>query len=501
MADADVLVVGGGPTGLALACGLASQGVEVRVVDRAAGPATTSRANIMHARGVEVLARLGALGDLRERSLEPRGMTMNARGRPLSTMRFAPDERESVQALFVSQATIEAALRRRLTELGGAVEWGTEVRTATQHADGVEVGFADGTVAQVPWVVGCDGAHSTVRGLAGIAFPGVAVVEQFLLADVRADWHRDRATSAGWFHRDGIVLAIPMRGEGDAPDLWRLMADVPASDERLTAEQIIARFARLLPERTGETDVRIEEALWTSVFRIHRRLAADYRSGRILLAGDAAHVHSPIGGQGMTTGIGDAENVAWKLGAVVRGRARPALLDTYRAERRPVATEVLRSTTTNTRILVGEGAVTRFVRDRIFVPVLNKPSVQRQATRAASQLWVSYRRGPLGGRGRRPRPGDRVPDLPCTRPDGSPTRLHAELGPRWALLVPALGPDAERLLATARAHLGDDVSLLTAHGPQPARLVRPDGHLAWRGGDPADLQRRLTGAMQTGRAR
>jgi 4,5-epoxidase len=499
VADVDVLVVGAGPTGLTLACGLAAQGVTVRVVDRAAGPAVTSRANILHARGVEVLTRTGALGDLREWSLEPRGMTMHARGRPLATMRFLSDEHESTQALFVSQAMVERELRRRLGELGVEVEWGAEVRTAAPDVDGVTVGLADGTAVRAGWLAGCDGAHSTVRGLAGIAFPGVAVVEQFLLADVHADWDRDRTTSAGWFHRAGIVLAMPMHGEDGVPGLWRLMADVPAADERLDAQQIVARFERLLPERTAEAGVRIRDAVWTSVFRIHRRLAADYRSGRILLAGDAAHIHSPVGGQGMNTGIGDAENLAWKLGLVVRRRARPALLDTYTAERRPLATEVLRSTTRNTRILVGEGALARFVRDRVLIPVLGLPAVQRRATHVASQLWVSYRRGPLGGGGPAPRRGDRVPDLACARCDGTATRLHAELGPAWALLVPAPGPDAEPLLAAARAHLGDGVALLRAAGP--VRLVRPDGHLAWRGTDPEDLHRRLTGALQHGRAR
>jgi 2-polyprenyl-6-methoxyphenol hydroxylase-like FAD-dependent oxidoreductase len=491
----DVLVVGAGPTGLTLACALAAQGVAVRVLDRAPGPAATSRANILHARGVEVLGRVGALGDLQERSLAPVGMTMHARGRALATMRFAPDDRESVQALFVSQAAVEAQLRRRLGELGVEVEWGAVVTGVAQDAGGVTVESAGAGPVRAGWLAGCDGAHSTVRGLAGIDFPGVAVVEQFLLADVHADWAMRRSTSAGWFHRDGMLLAIPMRGADGSSDLWRLMADVPAADERLDAAQIVARFERLLPERAGETSVRIRDAAWTSVFRIHRRLAADYRRGRVLLAGDAAHIHSPIGGQGMNTGIGDAENLGWKLGLVVHGRAGHALLDTYAAERRPLATEVLRTTTTNTRLLVGEGPVARLVRDRLLVPLLGLPAVQRRATRTASQLWVSYRDGPLGGRGRAPRPGDRVPDAACTRTDGSATRLHAELGPGWAVLAPAgeVG-GVDGIVATAREHLGA-VALLRAEEVSVARLVRPDGHLAWRGEDPSDLRRWLTRAL------
>lgn len=495
MEQVDVLVVGAGPTGLALAAGLVAHGVGVAVVDRAEGPGSTSRANILHARGVEVLERLGAVGDLREHSLAPVGMRMHVRSRQIATMRFAPDDRESVQALFVSQARIEEQLRRRLVELGGRVAWSHTVAGVAQDAGGVTVTFADGARMRAGWLVGCDGAHSTVREAVGIDFAGVPVVEQFLLADVRADWDRDRTASAGFFHRDGLLLAIPMRATDGKDDLWRLMADVPVADRRLDDADIVARFEKLLPERAGETGVRIRDAVWTSVFRIHRRLAADYRSGRILLAGDSAHIHSPIGGQGMNTGIGDAENLAWKLALVVQGRANQALLDTYAAERRPLASEVLRTTTTNTRILVGESAMARFVRDRIFVPLLNSPRVQRQATRTASQLWVSYRRGPLGGRGRGLRPGDRVPDRACSRADGSPTRLYSELLPAWVLLA-SPGTDLDALLGVARGGLGSDVSILyDADAPRTPQLIRPDGHLGWRGSDPGALRRWLTSTL------
>ncbi|CAM4505271.1 FAD-dependent monooxygenase [Nocardia ninae] len=484
------MVVGAGPSGLVLACGLAAQGVAVRVVDAMSGPAVTSRANILHARGVEVLQRLGAMGDLRDRSLAPVGMRMYARSRPLATMRFAPDGRESVQALFVSQAQIEEQLRRRLTELGVDIEWGRTVTAAIQDTDGMTVEFADGTRLRTDWLVGCDGARSVVRGAAGIEFPGVPVVEQFLLADVNADWDRDRSTSAGFYHRSGLLLAIPMRANGDSGDRWRLMADIPAADRHLSAAEIVARFEQLLPERAGENGVRIREAVWTSVFRIHRRLAVDYRSGRILLAGDAAHIHSPIGGQGMNTGIGDAENLAWKLALVVGGRADAQLLDTYTAERRPLAADVLRTTTTNTKILVGEGILARFVRDRIFIPLLNSPRVQQQATRTASQLWVTYRKGPLGSRrGPAPRPGDRVPDRECMRSEGGSTTLAVELQPNWVLLA---RPDASTaaLESVAGKHLGPNLTVLTdPTAPHPASLTRPDGHLAWRGNDPDALHK------------
>ncbi|TCP57500.1 4,5-epoxidase [Tamaricihabitans halophyticus] len=499
----EVLVVGAGPTGLTLACGLAAHGVDVRVLDRAEGPAQTSRANILHARGVEVLRRIGALGELPERSLAPVGIRMHVGDKPISTMRFAPDARESVQALFISQAAVEAELRTRLHDLGVRVEWDNAVRAGHQDATGVTVELENGDTIRANWLAGCDGAHSEVRGLSGIPFPGVSVVEQFLLADVHGEWARDRSMSSGWFHRDGMLLAMPMRTQdGQADDLWRLMADVPMSDRRLSSEDIIARFDKLIPQRSGREGPRISDVVWTSVFRIQRRLVDDYRRGRILLAGDAAHIHSPIGGQGMNTGIGDAENLAWKLALVVRGSAPESLLDTYTAERRPLATEVLRNTTRNTRMLLGENALARVARDRMFVPLLNLPALQRKATRVASQLWVSYRNGPLGGGRGRLRLGDRVPDRACRRTDGAHTRLSDELGPEWAVLA-SKGEVAEELAQLASEHLAGPVVALV-HNSVPAAtawLIRPDGHLAWRGQQPTELRGWLAEKLPAGAAK
>jgi 4,5-epoxidase len=281
------------------------------------------------------------------------------------------------------------------------------------------------------------------------------------------------------------------------------MADVPATDERLDARRIVARIEALLPVRTGDTGASVRDAVWTSVFRVRRRLAADYRRGRVLLAGDAAHVHSPIGGQGMNTGIGDAENLAWKLALVARGRADAGLLDTYAAERRPLAADVLSTTTANTRMLVGEGPVTRLIRDRVFVPLLNLPAVQRRATRTASQLDVSYRTGPLGGprRAAGPRPGDRVPDRDCLRPDGTPTRLYAELGSGWVVLAPHGAPGAEAAAEAARDRLGERVTLLHPRAAEPGGtvlLVRPDGHAGGVGAAGADGLGRYLDAVLLG---
>jgi 4,5-epoxidase len=526
MDTTDVLVIGAGPTGLTLACALVNQGVRVRVVDRAGGPATTSRANFLHARGSEVMDRVGALGDLPEDAISALTITVHAAGEPVSVVRFGDTGlRTSAPALLLPQSRIERALRERLTALGADVEWSSGLTGLDQDADGVTATLADGRTVRALWAVGCDGAHSTTRGLLGAAFPGAPVEDTFLLADVHLDWDLPPTGSYGWLHRDGLLGAMPMRaddagagpdasrdasrdGDGDSGDgiVWRVMAYTPGMDERgVDEDTVIEEIQRALRVRTGRTGVTVRGSRWTSVFRIHRRLVDEYRHGRVLLAGDAAHIHSPMGGQGMLTGIGDAENLAWKLALVVRGRAGTPLLDTYRGERRPLAEDVLRVTTANSRLQLGEGPVVRLLRERVMLPLMNLPAVQRWATLTASQLGVSYRRGPLGS-GRRPplsrapRPGDRVPDIACVRGDGSPTRLHAELGAHWVLLAPAdPGPAA----AAARDLLGEHVTTLTPtrEGHRDMLLIRPDAHLAWRG-RPGDTPRAvLEGILRRGRSR
>ncbi len=300
--------------------------------------------------------------------------------------------------MIVSQAEVEFGLRRRLAELGGEVEWAREVLKCRQDRDGVEVRFADGSALECEWLVGCDGAHSRVRKSAGTGFPGVQIIGRFLLADVHADFPVARDTALVWLRGDEMLAAFPLPGR----DLWRLMAPAPkTSGDDLSPEAVLGLLTGQLLDQAGWPSSAVGTVEWTSTFRIHRRLADRFRERRILLAGDAAHIHSPVGGQGLNTGVGDAENLAWKLTLVARRRATPTLLDSYEAERRPIAAEVLRSTSGMTRMVVGQSPLARVLRDRVFVPSLSSGLVQRLIWEQASQLKVSYRSGPLaGGSGR-----------------------------------------------------------------------------------------------------
>lgn len=406
-----VIIAGAGPTGLALACGLRQFGVDVRIVDAATGPATTSRALGLQPRGAEVLARLGALGDLPDKAVRLRSLRVN--GEVALDMSFL---REAGQ-LVVSQAWVEERLRDRLSALGTEIEWNTPISS----------------VSGWDWLVGCDGAHSAVRKMSGIAFEGEPVMENFLLRDVHAAWDLDRESIHLFADGPSMTTLFPLPG-----GIWRVMS----------------------PDGGRWTPGPIDSVEWESTFRIHRRQAATYRRGNVFLAGDAAHIHSPLGGQGMNTGLGDAENLAWKLALVVQGRAAERLLDTYEPERRPIGARVLASTTPATRLVMGPGLVTRTVRDRVLWPLLNAGFVQRRLVRFASQLDVRYS-GPLAA-GRRG--GERVP-------------AFARVG-RWVLA----GPSA--CLEVARERLGDVVHHERAGD---TLLVRPDGHLAWRG--PSEQER------------
>lgn len=278
-----VLVVGAGPTGVALAVGLAQAGCSVRVVDTAPGPATTSRALGLQPRGVEVLDRLAALGDLPRHSIPLRGTIIHVDGHERLRLSLpsgrAPQGRA---ALVISQAEIEGRLRDRLNALGCGVEWDKRVVALTQDATLVRAMFADGETARSHWLIGCDGAASTVRGAIGVPLAGETTAERFLLADVRASLPVPRDFASMWAATDGTLAAIPLPGA----DRWRLMAPSPAGhDDHPSAAAIERTISDLLRRRIGSAS--IDEVSWTSAFRIHRRLAAGYRRNRVLIAGDA----------------------------------------------------------------------------------------------------------------------------------------------------------------------------------------------------------------------
>ncbi|MGC5018779.1 FAD-dependent oxidoreductase [Micromonospora sp. DT47] len=328
----DVLVVGAGPTGLTVAAALAGRGVDVTVVDRQARPPVTSRAAVVHAHTLEVLDRIGVAAPLAERGLHSARFTVRDRDRVLLRVPFGGLPSRFPYALLVSQAVTEAVLADRLAAFGGRVLRPYAMTGLDRDGAGAVVRFADGAAVRARFVVGADGMRSTVRELAGIGFIGPAGAgESFLLADVRVRSALPRDEVSLFLARPGPLIWAPL------PDgVVRLVAAVAEAPRDPGA----ALFQALLDERgPARRPDRVTEVLWGSRFRIHHRVADTFRAGPVLLAGDAAHVHSPAGGQGMNLGICDAVALGDALAGVLAG-GPDTLLDSYAAARRPLAEEV-----------------------------------------------------------------------------------------------------------------------------------------------------------------
>jgi 2-polyprenyl-6-methoxyphenol hydroxylase-like FAD-dependent oxidoreductase len=344
-ATTDVLVVGAGPTGLVLGCLLAAKGVSFVLVDRLAAGDNTSRAAVVHARTLEVLDELQVTDRLRtEGHIVPR-FTLRDRDRVLATISFDRLPTRYPYTLMIPQYMTEAILLRRLRELGGDVHRPVVLNDLRQDGDGVSVTVAsDGQqpeTIRARYLVGADGMHSTVRDRSGIRFSGEPYEQSFVLADVRMDWQLRGDEVMLFFSPAGLVVVAPLPG-----GRHRIVATVDEAPEHPG----IGDVQRLLDTRGPVTGAaRVSEIVWGSRFRVHHRLADRYRAGRILLAGDAAHVHSPAGGQGMNTGIQDAVALGHALIDVLGGRDE-SRLDEYERTRRPVAQRVVAFTDRMTRM-------------------------------------------------------------------------------------------------------------------------------------------------------
>ncbi|MEH0841166.1 FAD-dependent monooxygenase [Micromonospora sp. CPCC 205711] len=513
MSALEVLVVGAGPTGLSMAGQLAAFGVRVRVVDRAVDRVHESRALAIQPRTLEVLTGLGVTDEMVARGNRAVRLCLHARGRERAVSLFDLGLQDTAYPylLFLSQAETERILGEHLAAAGVGVDRGVELVGLDHTADGAvgTLRHGDGREERVSarYVVGCDGAHSAVRHLAGIGFAGGAYPQTFVLADLEADGV-DAGAAHVFLSGRGMLFLFPL----GHPTTWRLLAmrppgEAPAPDTAVTLDEVQA-----LADSYTDATVRLRDPVWTTNFRLHHRAATRYRAGPVFLAGDAAHIHSPAGAQGMNTGIQDAVNLGWKLAQALQGGAGSGLLDTYETERAPVGRLVLRFTDRAFTVATSTNPVVRFARTRIapaLVPVLLAPRFVRAAAfRTVSELGIGYRNSPLSTEGPRrprsgPRAGDRLPDAPL--PDGG-TLHRLTATPGWHLLlcgppadwspseVAALGQgysgrlDVHRLSEADRAEAAPAPAasalrqLGLAHGASAAYLIRPDGHLGYRAG-------------------
>ncbi|MET7847400.1 FAD-dependent monooxygenase [Streptomyces avermitilis] len=366
-ARTEVAIVGAGPAGLALAVTLAASGIDFVVLDKLAEGANTSRAAVVHARTLEVLDELGASEELIARGVQVTQFAVRDGSRRLMTVPFDKLPTPHPYTLMVPQYETESVLLARLRALGGDVHRPHEVTSVVQDEDGVTLTTSTGQTLRAGYVVGTDGMHSTVREAAGIGFTGNAYAESFVLADVVMDWAPGPSEVSLTFGTAGLTVVAPLPN-----DHYRVVATVDTAPE----SPDLAFVQQLLDER-APGQAKVTGLAWSSRFRVHHRVADRYRAGRVLLAGDAAHVHSPAGGQGMNTGIQDG----YALGrAFATGQ-----LDGYEARRRPIAQRVVAFTDRMTRIATTRSPIARGARN-IALPLLGHMGLPKKLATELAEL-------------------------------------------------------------------------------------------------------------------
>ncbi|MBZ4016047.1 FAD-dependent monooxygenase [Streptomyces purpurogeneiscleroticus] len=394
MADAagpDVLIAGAGPTGLMLAAVLLRHGIQPRLVDKRRAAHDESRALALAARTLEVFDGLGLVDDALAAGRPMVAIELHHNRRSVASLGLDEVESPFPFGLCLPQNITEDLLCNDLVRRGLTPQRGAEVTGFTDHEDHIEVRLqhADGTVEQVRsrWLVGCDGAHSTVRHLAGIADHGKDLERNWILADCSANWDLDGNRLHAFFNDEGAFAAIPLPEQ----DGWRVLCQYEGPSPG--AAPPLELVSRLVQQRTP-LDPRLFAPRWTTYFGSRQRRAATFRSGRVLLAGDAAHSHSVIAGQGMNTGLQDAHNLGWKLALVLAGRAGEQLLDTYAHERTRVAAGVLQLTERATKAITFRG-VPAALRQHMAAFATQFKGVQETVTRNISELTIDYRTSPL----------------------------------------------------------------------------------------------------------
>lgn len=474
--EVPVLIVGAGPTGLTAALELSRLGIGVRIVDRAPGRSLTSRALGVQARTVEMLRVRGIGDEMLRLGNRANATTLYSGGRKLTAIELHRMPSEFNYLLLLAQSETERLLTEQLSRQGVKIERGVELLTLAQRHDGVSAVLRSGDGAEesldASYLIAADGAHSAIRKSLGLPFVGRSLTHNYVLGDLHLAGDVPEDQLSIFLARNGFLAMFPM-GEGR----FRFMATDPDSITGETGDPTLEDIQRLY-DRSVHLPAQLYNLNWSSRFRINSRHMTTLRDGRVFFGGDAAHVHSPAGGQGMNAGIQDMINLSWKLAMVLNGDGRPQLLDTYQSDRLPVIRQLVAMTERATRAFNSTNPLVHAAITRLAPIVLARSRVQNKAAPRLGQLAAGYRDCPIskgGGRIGSLRAGDRVPDLRI-----GAGRLYDMLDLSTLTLVVTgdVVPEAYRQWEGVVVLRRVSIDSL----PAGWMLVRPDGYLAAAGG-------------------
>ncbi|MBB6185962.1 FAD-dependent monooxygenase [Rhodanobacter sp. MP7CTX1] len=483
-----VLIVGAGPVGLTAATELARYGIPVRIVDKAPQRTDKSKALVLWSRTLELLDRGGGSAPFVDAGFKVHAVNVVARaGELMGRVTLDSVDGPYPYALMLPQSETERLLEERLLALGVTVERNVEVTSLTNSDTNVQAVLrhpdASEETVSADWLLGCDGAHSLVRSTVGTEFAGETMLSDWMLADIHMSGYPYPDTEvAVYWHRDGVFVIFPI-----SPGRYRLIADLPMTSSERPPTPTMEKVQALVDQR-GPKGMVVSDPIWLAGFRINGRKVSDYRSGRMFLLGDAAHIHSPAGGQGMNTGMQDAFNLAWKLAMVIKGTCGDKVLDSYSPERSKVGEQVLKDAGRLTAMGAAKNPLAQYARNIVSHFVLGIASVREKIADGMAEVAIGYPDSPLNGPALRgangPKPGERV------MPVSGQSFVGAGDAPRFALFAEP-SQSVTDLLHRYDVLLDPELrSPLIAGG---MTLVRPDGYVACSGKTAEDVANYLNG--------
>ncbi len=483
----DALIIGAGPTGLTLACELFKRGLKVRIVDKLSNPTQESRALGIQSRTLELFEKMGLVQTFLKKGQILQHAHIYYEKQEFASIHFKHLPVPFPLILVLSQAETEGILTSHLSECGGSIERGVELISLSGSKAVLQNASGNLETVAARWIFGCDGAHSAVRHFAGIPFEGEPFPETFALADVELETELPHEEANAFIENERLCVFFPLPRKR----WFRMIVQTKTIDAKSTPN--LSDFQKIASE-ASPLPVKLLQSEWISTFTIHRRCASQMRKGNTFLLGDAAHIHSPVGGQGLNTSVQDAFNLAWKVALVHQGIASETLLDSYEQERFPVAKAVLESTSRATKIITS-----RFLKKLLFPllrPLISTSCIQKKLLTAVSEIGVSYQKSSLictssrvrGG----PKPGMRAPDAPLSYAGRLFQRLHPTshtllLFGEDSTLVEKISSEYSEVIDILHLDLQRESNAAKVYGATTSccYLIRPDGYIAFCAKTPA----------------